>query len=73
MQRCDWCQEMGHLIPVVNRDPTSSRECDLVCPACAEVELSEHFDELFMQYPRELLTVNHTPLSMIVRLDDQCA
>ncbi len=46
MQRCDWCQEIGHLVPVVNHDPTSSHECDWICPACAEVELSEHFDEL---------------------------
>ena len=73
MQRCDWCQEIGHLVPVINHDPTSSHECDWVCPACAELELSEHFDELFMENPRELLVVNRTQLSMTVRLDDQCA
>jgi hypothetical protein len=73
MQRCDWCQEIGHLVPVVNHDPTSSHECDLVCPTCAELELSEHIDELFMEYSSELLTIGRTQMSMAVRLDDLCA
>jgi hypothetical protein len=72
MQRCDWCQEIGHLVPVVNRDPTSSHECDWICSACAEVEQSEHFDE-FMENPRGLLAVKRTRVSMTIRLDDRCA
>jgi hypothetical protein len=72
MQRCDWCQEIGHLVAVVNRDPTSFHECDWVCPACAELELSEHFDEL-MENSRELLTVKPPKVSMTVRIDDRCA
>lgn len=73
MQQCDWCQEMEFLVPVVNRDPTSSHECDWLCSACAEIELSEHFDELFIENPRELLVVKHTQVSTAARLDDQCA
>ena len=72
MQRCDWCQEIGHLVPVVNRDPTSSHECDWICPDCADVEQAEHFDE-FMENPRKLPVVKHTQVSMTVRLDDRCA
>lgn len=37
MLRCDCCQaETVVLIPVVNHDPASLNEHDLVCPACEE-------------------------------------
>jgi len=41
--RCEWCSvESSELVPVVDHDPTSFQEHDLVCPACAEVASSEH-------------------------------
>ncbi len=45
MNRCHWCQEISELVPIVNRNKTASHDFDWVCPACAEVERSEHADE----------------------------
>ena len=46
MQQCDWCQETGELLPVVNRDRTSPNAFVFVCVACAETERSERAEEL---------------------------
>lgn len=43
MSRCDCCFEESFLVvPVMNADPTSPYEHDLVCPACADVLASVH-------------------------------
>lgn len=46
MQRCDWCQKLGSLQVVVNRDHTSAHTIDFVCSTCAELERFEHADEI---------------------------
>ena len=41
--RCEWCsEESSVLVPVVDCDPTSFQEHNLVCPKCAEVASDEH-------------------------------
>jgi hypothetical protein len=54
---CEWCQQEGvALVPIVNRNPHSPGEYELVCGECAAVEQFEHANELlYNPIPFELL------------------
>jgi|GEM_PF-2463651 hypothetical protein len=72
MQRCDWCQELGNLVAVVNHDKTASHTVDWVCPACAEIERYEHADEILWN-PLGFTPSYQKPVAMTDLVDDSYA
>lgn len=72
MNRCDWCQEISELVPVVNRDRTSSHDVDFVCPSCAEVERFEHADEVLWN-PLGFTPFRRKSVMMTASLNDRYA
>jgi hypothetical protein len=71
--RCEWCQQVSMLAPVVNRDYTSARLVNFICSDCAEVERYEHADRPFYGNPIGFMPTRYRKVPMTVRRDDLLA
>ncbi len=71
--QCDWCQESGCLVPVRNRDVTTSRLVDFICAACVEIERFEHGHEIAWGNPIGFMPVRSRPDRMTVLMDERLA